>query len=360
MHGSQSLPTGISLRSGNYLVRVSKSGVRKNATCDTLDEAIKEKERLKAELVLGIVDSTDEDTSQAKGGGWTLQQAVDKAVRDIWSGRPAEDSQTIYAQQAVKFFGKSHAINLIDEEAAINFISHLVNEVKNKPSTISKKVSCLRVVLEHAAKFKNSGRFGKAPPKMKSPKRTDGRLRYFTLAEEKAVLNLFRLREQFDHADVVASLLDSGCRPIELYNVTVADIVLTGENPVMGVYGRDGDGTKNGTIRSIIMTERLLKIVKRRMKGLRSIDKLFPYSNEWLRHQWDYVRGELGFGDDADFVPYTCRHTCASRQAISGVPIQNIQKWLGHKKIEQTMKYAHLCPESLVKCVAALEDWKGD
>ncbi|DAB40791.1 MAG TPA: hypothetical protein CFH81_00345 [Sulfurovum sp. UBA12169] len=45
-------------------------------------------------------------------------------------------------------------------------------------------------------------------------------------------------------------------------------------------------------------------------------------------------------------VIHTLRHTFASHLAISGVSIQEIQKLLNHKDINQTLKYAKLAPDS--------------
>ena len=39
------------------------------------------------------------------------------------------------------------------------------------------------------------------------------------------------------------------------------------------------------------------------------------------------------------------RHTFASHAAMNSVPIEVLQRWLGHSEITVTMKYAHLCPD---------------
>jgi integrase len=42
---------------------------------------------------------------------------------------------------------------------------------------------------------------------------------------------------------------------------------------------------------------------------------------------------------------HTMRHTYASHLVMRGVPIRQIQKWLGHSSVKETEKYAHLYPE---------------
>jgi integrase len=84
-------------------------------------------------------------------------------------------------------------------------------------------------------------------------------------------------------------------------------------------------------------------------------DRLFPFDNLWMRNVWDRVRVNLGFALDKDFVPYICRHTCASRLVQRGVPITVVKEWMGHKSITMTMRYAHLAPTNLKVAATALE-----
>ena len=51
--------------------------------------------------------------------------------------------------------------------------------------------------------------------------------------------------------------------------------------------------------------------------------------------------------NDQDFVPHICRHTCASRLVQKGVPLTVVMKWMGHKSMQTTLRYAHLCDKNL-------------
>ena len=51
------------------------------------------------------------------------------------------------------------------------------------------------------------------------------------------------------------------------------------------------------------------------------------------------------------FHYHDLRHTFASRLAIAGVPLLEIQQLLGHKTIGMTLRYAHLSPERRRKAV---------
>ena len=97
------------------------------------------------------------------------------------------------------------------------------------------------------------------------------------------------------------------------------------------------------------------EVVKRRVKEHPS-GRLFPRGdNDWFLHVWDRARDILGFTDDPDMIPYICRHTCISSLVQNGRSIPVIQKWLGHKNIQMTMRHAILAPHNLTDAALVLE-----
>lgn len=48
------------------------------------------------------------------------------------------------------------------------------------------------------------------------------------------------------------------------------------------------------------------------------------------------------------------RHTAASRWVMAGVPLAAVSKFVGHKSIQMTMRYAHLQPENNDRAIAAM------
>ncbi|MBB5403227.1 site-specific integrase [Paraburkholderia youngii] len=55
------------------------------------------------------------------------------------------------------------------------------------------------------------------------------------------------------------------------------------------------------------------------------------------------------------FTWHDLRHSFATRLAQHGVPIERISKWLGHRNIQQTMRYAHHCPDQQRDHIRALD-----
>jgi len=348
------LPRGIRARSNSFFVDVSYKGIRLTQTCATLQEAKDAQVRMKAEVRGGVTRATSPTS-------WTLEQAHAAAVSDRWKGLSSEGSMTIFGNEAVKFFGKDHPITQIDTEAGKEFIRYCRDRLKNADATISKKVSALRVMLDNATEYRASGLT--AVPELKAPARSKGgRKRFFSAQEETAILDTFRLWGKDDHADCVAVLIQTGLRPIELYSIERQDVLPSPQhsNGVLMIYGYDGKGTKNGQNRSVPMTARAAEIVYRRMTEIEDTSntaKLFPFNNRWMRHTWDNMRDHLGMTDDPQFVTYTCRHTCASRMVMQGIPLPVVQQWLGHSNITQTMNYAHLSPTTLFNAASSMDNY---
>ena len=58
-----------------------------------------------------------------------------------------------------------------------------------------------------------------------------------------------------------------------------------------------------------------------------------------------------------DFHVHDLRHTAASWLVMEGVPLLEVSRLLRHKSITQTIRYAHLAPESTRTLVQVLEGY---
>jgi integrase len=56
----------------------------------------------------------------------------------------------------------------------------------------------------------------------------------------------------------------------------------------------------------------------------------------------------MGLNDDKEFVFHALRHTCATRMVDAKIELLAIKKWLGHKRVETTERYAHVKPQILI------------
>jgi integrase len=334
------------MRSGKFFVDVTVNGRRKTGTRDTVEEAVALQQELKQALELG----KDVNTNRVNARTWTLREALDKTLSlpapDGWRGIAYEKQAQLNVEDACEFMGPAIKLDQINRDLIDAWCSSC--EAKgNSDSTINRKVSGLSKVLKVAIAYGGLDTLPRMPKMRKEPV---GRIRQLSAAEEEQLLFILKQLGAYDEADAVAVLIDTGMRCSELWALRQEDII----DDVVMIHGVEGKGTKNGEYRSVYMTSRVKAILAQHSTE----PQPFPYSNTWLRHKWDRARSLMGLTDDKNFTPHVCRHTCASRLVRKGVPLPVVQKWLGHKDIKTTMRYAHMMPTDLATAAKALEEWK--
>ena len=65
--------------------------------------------------------------------------------------------------------------------------------------------------------------------------------------------------------------------------------------------------------------------------------------NHWRARVWAPALEDAGV---PYAPPHTMRHTAASWLVQAGVPLYEVQKFLGHEKADTTARYAHLAPHA--------------
>ncbi|CUA90960.1 Site-specific recombinase XerD [Chelatococcus sambhunathii] len=293
--------------------------------------------------------ATGAATAQSRKGD-TLGEALRLAYDAFWKKGPSAAKMMVNIGQVEDYFGPATPVQSIDTDAVLGFIA--VMEAKgNADGTINRKLAVLSKAMKLA---RDRGVIDKLP-NFHRRKESKNRIRFLSPEEEKALLETLASWEKPDHVEVIKCLIDTGMRPKELYALAPRDVDL--KSNLISIWQ-----TKNENPRSIYMTKRVREIVKRRIGAATApTDKLFPYSNLWMRHVWDRARTHLGFANDEHFVPYICRHTCASRMVQRGVDLIVVKEWMGHKVIQMTLRYAHLAPKNLKAAVSVLDEgWKDD
>jgi integrase len=142
-------------------------------------------------------------------------------------------------------------------------------------------------------------------------------------------------------ADLITILADSGCRLSEALKLSNRDIDL--DAGVMRFWD-----TKNGDSRGVPMTDRLIALWDRRKCQPLKLTK------DQASHKWSSIRLKLGKEGHAGWIMHTYRHTCATNLLEAGVPIYTVQKWLGHKTISTTQRYAKMTRSQLDVAVKML------
>jgi integrase len=267
----------------------------------------------------------------------------------VWKGKANEDNAVRNAKAAMAFFQESTPL----DDLTTVWIDEWIGTLKadgNAGGTINRKLASLSSMMTYA---RESNMCSIAPRLRRQSEVEPTDFQYYTQEEEKTILAHLSHWGLDDQAEVVCVLVDNGFRPSELWRVTERDIDLTmGKRGIMTTKK-----TKNRNARSVPMTTRIREIVMRRIEVTPKGEKLFPFNKAWLERAWARVRVKMGKKDDKKFIPYTLRHTFGSRLIQRGVPLAEVQKLMGHKTIQMTLKYAHLAPGNLEEAIDVLEDF---
>jgi len=340
------LPQGIRQRGESYFVDVSYQGTRRTGTAKTVEEAIGLRARLDAELKN---PSTPTEATPERGGSWTIGHALDRTVEMRWRGTRGSETAELNAGIAVEYFGRTRKVDTIDTEAIDGFVSALIKK-GNADATINRKLAALSTMLRTAHE---RGKLAQMP-KLPRRKESRGRIRFLTDDEETNGLRLLTQWGKLDAVDAFEVLIDTGLRFGELMRID-GNRDIDHKHRALSVWESKAD-----LPRTIPLTQRAYTVLKRRITthGLHNKGTLFPYHEQWMRHDWDRMKDAMGLVDDDQFVIHALRHTFASRLVQRGVAIQVVQQLLGHKDIKMTMRYAHLSPANLSAAIAVLEPSK--
>lgn len=204
----------------------------------------------------------------------------------------------------------------------------------NTDATVNRKLASITKLLSTAIE---QGII-KTKPAVKQVRERNGRVRYLSQEEERALLQLAQEHEYMGTYHLIIFLLDTGCRVGEAMKLQPCDV----NKQFKSVVFTD---TKNGTNRTIPLTDRALASAF----GWKRLTQ--PKFN----HQWNRLRSAMGLAQDIHMVPHILRHTCASRLVQNGVDLRVVKDWMGHKSIAMTMRYAHLRLEDLMQARDVLE-----
>lgn len=303
----------------------------------------------------------------AKNTSLTLKGLTDTVYEAIWKDTP----NGINALRNCELIQRIIGTNFKVDDISTIVIDEIVQDLKvkgNSNGTINNKMSALMVCLKYA----HERDWIKQVPRFKRFRASEGRLRYFTPEEEAMIYETSERLGQYDFTSFVKTLIDTGLRTGELCRVKFKDIVKRDGKWVLYVWARGGSyRTKNGEMRTIPLTDRVVEIIENMWKrfdntldhptlqnvALSKIHRdktIWSYTKSNIRTRWNNIRNQLGYMEDEEFVPHLCRHTCATRLVQAGVPLIAVKEWMGHKSIQVTMRYAKLAPEQLFSALDAL------
>ncbi|MBP7654323.1 tyrosine-type recombinase/integrase [Candidatus Dependentiae bacterium] len=207
-------------------------------------------------------------------------------------------------------------------------------EVSNAET--NKELKLLKRLMRAAAEkgFKNQIADCKLPLFINADK---GRIRVLSYEEEKAMLETALKLGKTEVYNFLIIGLNTGCRPAEIYNLKFDNINF--DKNIITVYQPKVKESKtiplNDTLRQLF-----LKITANRKGEYILTNNNKPFHNSFFCKLWRIVRTNAGL--DKDVIPYTLRHTFATRLCEAGVPVRRLMNYTGHKTLAMVMRYTHL------------------
>ena len=271
-----------------------------------------------------------------------LITAMNKTYDKYWRGSKNEPAVINLMRAVQTYWGKNIALNRITTTAIEDWVEEMKETKKN--GTINRHLAILRKTLKWAY---HNDHINKVPHIETQSEADTERLVWYTEEEEAAILTKLKDWGQDYLHDYAIVSVDTGMRASEVLKYDPQLVPLKSvRKDGSKVYGVHVSERKNGKPLIVPLTKRAEAIIRSRKFSANVHD--YQY-----RKVWDRVREELGLKDKCW---HTWRHTCATRLVQRGLPIERIQKWMGHSSIQTTLKYAKLNPNNLVEGVDLLEE----
>ncbi len=168
------------------------------------------------------------------------------------------------------------------------------------------------------------------------------------------VLTREEVKKMFDavsnekHKLVLGLLYSSGLRVSELCGLKVKDIDFN--EGVLWVRGGKG-----GKDRMVIISKKILEILKRFVKDKNPEDYVFSSKGKPITPravQKIVSNAARKAGISKKVTPHTLRHSFATHLLEQGEDIRKIQELLGHSNLSTTQIYTHISKEELKKVVS--------
>jgi integrase len=216
------------------------------------------------------------------------------------------------------------------------------------PATINRYMAALSGMLTWAIAERLAPRGWSNPCRgIKRMPEPAGRVRFLTEDERTRLFEACRASGYPRLHALVLSAMLTGARLGELLALTWRDVDLERGRAQLG-------RSKNGDRRTLVLLPQV-------------VEALRPFAGEASRYVFGSTRtrhatpaeistawrAAMARAAIADFRFHDLRHCCASYLAQAGVPLNMIKEILGHRKIDMTLRYAHLTVDT--KAQAMLE-----
>ena len=282
----------------------------------------------------------------------TLQQAIKWTWEERWQHNSSGYKSLAQVEKLVGMIGDLPLSQLSGNQGF-----HVIKGVRDKllnstngigrvigKTTVDRYMSALKTVLKQVEMDLEPKDF--VFPRIKMYNNNKRRERILEEHEER---KLFQLMDggHPQYADLFKVMLDTGLRISEVCRLDYRKDIFLDKVQIrlQGQTTDDRAGTKNQKPRTVPLTERAFKILKRRKQD--NPTNPFPWSATASIRLFKTYRNKLGFAADGEFTPHMLRHTCTTRLFQLGLQGWQVQAWLGHSDSKMTAWYNHFNCEDI-------------
>ena len=252
-------------------------------------------------------------------------------------------------------FLRKYRMDQITGELAARLFAELRSETEERDPLSEKSIKNIRATLRRIlASAREWGEIATIPdlPKVKVP---DAGWDFYAREESDRLIAVCRDDEE---RALLLFALHTGARAGEQIAVEWGNLdwynhlVVLRRSETRGELGP----TKSGRERKVPMTVTLEKALRqiKHLRGARVFCNLdgTPLTLDQLHERLWGAQRRAGL---RKIRWHDMRHSFASQAAMAGVPLPQIQKWLGHSTIAMTMRYAHLSPGAGAEWIKTFE-----
>ena len=285
---------------------------------------------------------SDKQTLLAFGGltntGILLSKLIAQYLNEEYKGsRPQEQNKKL------NFWLEALDDKLISEITAIDIstaLSSLPSNLSN--ATINRYKAAISVVFSYACRQYNLPY--NPVSHIRSKPENNERIRFLSDDERMRLFKACKTSQWSKLHLLVLMAITTGARKGELLSLTFSDIDFDRQTAYVQT-------SKNGQPRVLPLTDEVideLNKFKHQEAALIFNSELKPDRPMCFTKQW---KKALTQAEITDFTFHSCRHSCASLLAQSGASLLEISEILGHKQIQVTKRYAHLCTNHKAKLI---------
>jgi len=311
---------------GRWRVEIQKAGQRYRQRHDDMKTAKADEARV-LELFRSTGSLGGSNVAERKDPRLpTIAFSIKEASGQLWEGKASERTAWAHMDVIAEILGRETLLDDVTTQSMDKVIRELLKGSESRKPvsdpTVNRYLSHFHTFLDWC-----KGRGHRTVPVSETVfawrDEDEGRIRWITQDEERQLEIL--LPENCWR--VVKVAIETGCRRGELLSVVLDQI----------------NGTKLHLWKTKTKTPRTVPMEASTVRMLKALvtSGTMPTESE-LRYQWEKAKEVMGLEADEDFVFHCTRHTCATRLVEAGVNLRVIQVFLGHKRIETTMRYSHV------------------